>query len=90
MRGVRVIVVVTNSVSAQRRGCGGFIIVIPLRSFSSRSSSSFYIRPSGFDVCSQISKLPPLGAETFLCATFKKQFPCHYQKKSLKTDIYIS
>ena len=89
MRGVRVIVVVTNSVSAQRRGCGGFIIVIPLRSFSSRSSS-FYIRPSGFDVCSQISKLPPLGAETFLCAAFKKQFPCHYQKKSLKTDIYIS
>ncbi len=89
MRGVRVIVVVTNSVSAQRRGCGGFIIVIPYVLLL-LALLLLLIRSSGFDVCSQISKLPPLGAETFLCATFKKQFPCHYQKKSLKTDIYIS
>ena len=89
MRGVRVIVVVTNSVSTQRRGYGGFIIVIPYVLLL-LALLLLLIRSSGFDVCSQISKLPSLGAETFLCAPCNKQIPCHHQKKSLKTDIYIS
>ena len=89
MRGVRVFVVVTNSVSTQRRGCGGFIIVIPYVLFllvlllllSVLLASMSVVR---FRNCRRLAQKP------FCARLSKKQFLCHYQKISLKTDIYIS
>lgn len=48
----------------QRRGCGGFIVFIGY-ALLLLVFLLLLIRSSGFDVCSQISKLPSLGAETF-------------------------